>query len=241
MSLRRLAQAIVFGSVVSMGANLALAAMTWNAYSEFTAGPTAQADTNTWQYMYNTAGQNSGYALLDRWGGNGDGPLGDGWTLASSADYWKNELVMQDTATNHELVLHPFQDAGKGIDYAATVAWRSPITGTVNANFSVTDRNGGGGDGVEYSLYKNGAAAGTTLAHGYVDNGPDWTSGPVTANGISVAAGDTLYLQIGARGSYGYDLTGVSFSVTAVPEPTAMMLLGSGVIGLMAYAWRRRK
>jgi len=33
----------------------------------------------------------------------------------------------------------------------------------------------------------------------------------------------------------------VSGTVSAIPEPTTAVLLGSGVLGLMAYAWRKRK
>ena len=33
----------------------------------------------------------------------------------------------------------------------------------------------------------------------------------------------------------------VSGTVSAIPEPTTAILLGSGVLGLMAYAWRKRK
>ncbi len=33
----------------------------------------------------------------------------------------------------------------------------------------------------------------------------------------------------------------ISGTVSAIPEPTTAILLGSGVLGLMAYAWRKRK
>jgi hypothetical protein len=40
--------------------------------------------------------------------------------------------------------------------------------------------------------------------------------------------------------TYG-ELAGMQIVGTAVPEPTAMMMLVTGLVGLLAYAWRRRK
>jgi hypothetical protein len=234
MSVRRLAQAIVVGMMFVFGAAAAQADVTWNAYDGFISGPTAQSASNTWQYSYNPNGDNnSGYTLLDRWGDNGDGVAIDGWTR-SADDYWHNQVVLKNPAAS-ELQVHPLPG------FATTIGWLSPIAGTVNASFSVTDRNGGGGDGVEYWLYKSNALASASLKHGFVDNGQDWTSGPITQSGISVAAGDMLYLRVGPgiADSHGHDMTGVTFAVTAVPEPGTLVLIGTGLIGLLCYAWRK--
>ena len=33
----------------------------------------------------------------------------------------------------------------------------------------------------------------------------------------------------------------MAFAITTVPEPGTLMLLGSGLMGLLCYAWRKRK
>lgn len=215
MSVRSFAQALVFCGALLIGVTAAQAGVIWNAYDGFISGPTSQATSNTWQYLYNDTGDNnSGYTLLERWGDNGDGIAIDGWTSTNPTDTWHNEVVLKD-ADSGEILLHPFKEPTTGTpDYTATIGWLSPMTGKVNVDFSVTDRNGGGGDGVEYWLYKSGVAADSYLYKGAVDNGEDWTSGPISIDDISVDLGDMLYLRVGARDTYNYDLTGVNFVVT---------------------------
>ena len=52
----------------------------------------------------------------------------------------------------------------------------------------------------------------------------------------------TLYIGTNSSGSRGF--TGAIDEVVVsnlVPEPTALVLLATGLIGLLAYAWRKRK
>lgn len=237
MSVRRLAQAIVVGAVFLAGVAAAQADVVWDAYEGFISGPIAQSGSNTWQYSYNANGNNNaGYTLLDRWGDNGDGIAFDGWTR-SVDDYWHNQVVAKNTDAG-EIQVHPLPG------FTSTIGWLSPVAGVVNASFSVTDRNGGGGDGVEYWLYKSNDLASAFLKHGFVDNGPDWTSGTINQSGISVVAGDMLYLRVGpgTADSHGYDLTGIAFAITSsVPEPSTLSLIATGLIGLLCYAWRKQK
>ena len=249
MSIRSLSQAVVFGAVVVLVAAAAQADVTWDAYSGFISGPNAQSATNTWQYLsVEGGGFNSGYTLLDRWGNNGNGAAFDGWTNTQSYDTWHNQMVVKDTA-NGELRVHPYYDTTNpsAPDLATAIAWRSPITGTVDVRFSETLRSSGGSgelyDGVDYWLYRSGAADAAFLANGTVAaTGAGSTSGTIVRNGISVVAGDMIYLQVDPRGAYNWDMTGVSMSVTSsVPEPSTIILVGTGLVGLIAYAWRKRR
>jgi hypothetical protein len=43
---------------------------------------------------------------------------------------------------------------------------------------------------------------------------------------------------IGATGFFVFD--DVLFQTTSVPEPATVIMLGSGLVGLAGYAWRRR-
>jgi hypothetical protein len=236
MSVRSLTRAIVFGGLFIIGVAAAQADITWNAYDGFISGPDAQSAGNTWQYSYNANGDNNaGYTLLDRWGSNGNSVPFNGWTRGGEPDGFYNQVVLKNT-TAAEIQVHPYPGL------TSTIGWLSPITGNVNASFSMIDRNDGGGEGVEYWLYKSGAAGSAFLKHGFVTNGGS-TGGTITQSDISVAAGDMLYLRVGpgTLDSHGHDLTGVAFAVTQVPEPSTAMLISAGLLGLLCYAWRKRK
>lgn len=62
---------------------------------------------------------------------------------------------------------------------------------------------------------------------------------PFTANFSYALSGmfDTVYLRMG--GTTGGILD--DFEISQVPEPSTLALLASGLIGLLAYAWRKRK
>jgi hypothetical protein len=56
-------------------------------------------------------------------------------------------------------------------------------------------------------------------------------------DGYAISGYDTMW-QVG-QGSGGVD--SITLSAAPVPEPTTAILLCTGVIGLLAYAWRKRK
>jgi hypothetical protein len=58
---------------------------------------------------------------------------------------------------------------------------------------------------------------------------------------VSVVAGDTIMLDFGYSSGYENNYVGVFHGVTYVPEPCSMMLMATGAIGLLAYAWRKRR
>jgi hypothetical protein len=223
-------------AVVCAIAGQAMGDFVWDAYEGYSSGPTAQSSNNTWQYLQNPAHDvNTGYTLFDKWAPTGAGV--DGWTSTDPDDGWF--FVAKDTA-NGEIRLSPW---GTNPVYtrAAVIGWKSTFAGVVNASFSVTDRNtSGGNDGVRYWLYKGGTGDGAWLEKGTVAEGG--ASGTIVHNSISVSTGDMLYLRVDPNSAYYCDLTGVTFSVSSnVPEPSALVLLGAGVAGMLAYAWRKRR
>lgn len=54
---------------------------------------------------------------------------------------------------------------------------------------------------------------------------------------VSVAAGDRIDFVVGTAGGYTYDSTPLSATITPVPEPASMTILGLGALGLL----RRRR
>ncbi len=61
--------------------------------------------------------------------------------------------------------------------------------------------------------------------------------GATGAGGGPPLSGGVLTPGTGATGTYNIALTGAT---GVVPEPASITLLGSGALGLLAYAWRRR-
>ena len=128
---------------------------------------------------------------------------------------------------------------GIGLGYPdAVIRWQSSASGTVNVNFSLTDvdtANLAGSDGVTYQMFENGTALDnvTTVANA-------GSSGTITFT-KAVTSGTTFDLHISAGGWKSNDETGVVFNVTTTPEPSAIALLATGLIALLAYAWRKRR
>lgn len=204
---------------------------TWDAYADFHTDQ--NVSTDTWQYLYR---QENG-SLSGNFSTYGSGPEG--------YEVWGNVLtnyhfIGKNSSINSTgLVVHPYN--GQPTDpnpFLSVIGWKSPINGVVNVDFSVTDLATGTlavDDGVSYSLVKGN----TTLTSGTID--AMGATGPISVSGVSMASGEMLSLQIGARSGMAYDLTGAAFTITAVPEPATAILVFVGVLGLLAYAWRNRK
>jgi hypothetical protein len=208
------------------------AEFTWDAAADFHA--TGNTTAATWQYGYttNAGGSMSGYDLFTAYAG-----VGPGYS-AWMTDAWN--FVGKDPAVTTELRCSPWNNEALTEFRTADVAWKSPITGKVDASFSVTDRNTAYHpvfDGVTYWLFKGGNS--TALSQGVMADAG--TTGTITVPNITVASGDMLYLQIGPGANCSADLTGINFTVSEVPEPAEMALVISALFSLMAYAWRKRK
>jgi hypothetical protein len=84
------------------------------------------------------------------------------------------------------------------------------------------------------TLTKNGVVAGS------YDNYPYTT---LNNEGDAPASfGEAYYFNIGCRQGGTLSLTGYidNLTISSVPEPSAIMLLGTAILGLIAYAWRKR-
>ena len=112
------------------------------------------------------------------------------------------------------------------------------------------------GDSLELSGDVSGDAASLTLGGGgqlILSGSNDYTGGTTVNAGtlyVSNSAGlpDGTNLAVGAGGTFIFEPLAAAapiavspLAVTAVPEPSTFVLLVAGALGLLAYAWRRRR
>lgn len=80
----------------------------------------------------------------------------------------------------------------------------------------------------------------TNPSHSYADFA---VNAPAGTKSIMLAFGEGYYNDSGVwdSGVYGGAMTAEIQGFRAVPEPTTMVLLGNALVGLICYAWRKRK
>jgi hypothetical protein len=139
-----------------------------------------------------------------------------------------------------------FQSSNPGADQlfnvtSLTNGWRFDARGLVASPSATADLAGATSGLVQFKLVINGPAL---TAYGYYDLG----SGYVEAGHWAMP--DASYVEavkgLGMMQDYrsgrcGIGLDNIVLSVSNIPEPTTSILLGLGIAGLLAYAWRKRK
>jgi len=127
--------------------------------------------------------------------------------------------------------------------------------GTYTASISARNtfgNNENNGPNVALNILANGQVVGTGT--GTVGKaGTGWQTFTATWTADAGHAGQAIELQVVANnfleGSYPTDeyvapsfgIDNATLSVTGAPEPATLTMLITGLIGLLAYAWRRRR
>jgi hypothetical protein len=132
-----------------------------------------------------------------------------------------------------ELCVHPGSSALEYQDYlnqVATVRWTAPEAGTYSiwGMFGEGDRRGSRGD-VDVYIYKNGSCLMSVFGT-YDDEYFDLFE--------SLAKGDTIDFMVGNAGDFGWDSTPLYATISTVPEPFSLVILGGGAL---IVALRRRR
>lgn len=184
-----------------------------------------------------TANIAAGVPGVSGWGSdvNGGGiDIADPYVLVNTtggafADAWVN--IAKD-----EIDFHP------SASYAI-LTWTAPAAGTID--LSATYRSATNDLTQSANVY--------ILHHKIVDNSYlhlldgyiEGSSAPTVAShltNIQVAMGDAILFDVGAP-STNYTWIGFSGSITltTVPEPSSVAILSLALIGMLAYAWRKRR
>jgi hypothetical protein len=135
------------------------------------------------------------------------------------------------------------------------IRWTAPTTGTYDlsatwgsadiggiTNQAVAVKIGGLGQANTFSDTLNGFIG--RAANGYADATGTHPSSTYTGTNVALTAGQTVdFITYTASGPAGFPYTKFDANVTLVstPEPASMVILATGLIGLLAYAWRKRK
>jgi hypothetical protein len=190
---------------------------------------TVNTDTSTWSYRYEEGNTPNGvYPLLPTYGpANGNwSPVNPGaWNSGSSG---LPEIGIMRSAAGELAVLswlYPYADQRQVI-----------------VNVAKADIDTHGGDGVTvYDEIRH--PDGSVSAHGF-GYGSDGTRGSSMTGGFLPGDRFNLILSPGPPdGPYTddrYDAMVFTVTVTQVPEPSAALLLASGVLGLLTYGLRAR-
>lgn len=171
------------------------------------------------------------HTSIVRWFGATDGTTTTGYG-APSIDFNPTSGTVNASDWGLTFAPHAFtMNAGSG----PTVArWTAPEAGTVDAAATFTAMQYQSYDAYIY-LHN---AAGSTSKYSYA-SAP--TSGSISTDTgtFSVSAGDTIDFVV--ANSAATEQLAATVAFTALPEPSTLLLVATGIMGLLAYAWRKRK
>ena len=205
-------------------------AQTYDAANDFSAannpnGVWTFGYENTFAGAFNVSTNQASGSGIDSWRGNN---VGDG----NPGAYHNSLGTTVDIGTvewdPNQLILHP----GPSGEYSIA-RFTAPTTGLYTVSASFIGQDDGQGTTTDVHVLQNNVSVYDNLVLGFHNaNSTSFTT--------TLTAGDTLDAAVGfgPNNNFGYDSTGVGFTIQAAPEPGTIAVLVLGGIGLLR---KRRK
>jgi hypothetical protein len=122
----------------------------------------------------------------------------------------------------------------RGIIAYTIQAGEAGTVSIANSSFAkLTTDTGSGANGVDLDIYVNDTLIGALSKNGFQDLAASSFDGSLG----DLTVGDTVYVTIGNNGNDSFDASIIDFQLVSVPEPSAALLGGLGVLVLL----RRRR
>ncbi len=223
------------GCAALLASGVAAHAATYSARNDFSV---ASNPNGVWSYgtlssftggaltLFGTAESNRDFTGERLWDNNG--------TIPNRAAVYDN--VSGSTVTVSTVVVPTDQLILDGESFNADVRWTAPAAGTYNVSglFQRADTNS---QSVSVRIVENG----TTVLFGVDNFNGNGSQQSFALANLVLPMGTTLDFAEGAGGQPNNDSTGLSATITTVPEPGTLALGALGAVAVLGLARKRRR